>query len=161
MAGARSCQLWPSAVSLGKMIAALNNARPAFIKVAKISSQSLKPRPETNVDKIARIYPLNARCVATRTAPLLYYRNRTPTTPKLPKTQLDNTLASLKDLHNVVQTHMSLDVWSLATGLFAFIAGPTVWWYMKNSSRSEDEYDLVRRGAGEQTKSILPPKLTS
>ena len=134
-------------MSLGKMIAALNNAaaRPAFVKIAVLSSRSMRLKPETNVDKIASIYTLNARCVATRTTPLLYSRKHTPA-PKLPKTPLDNTLTSLKDLHNVVQTHMSLDVWSLATGLFAFIAGPTVWWYMKNSSRTEEEYDLVRRG---------------
>mmetsp|Transcript_31002 Transcript_31002/g.73927 ORF Transcript_31002/g.73927 Transcript_31002/m.73927 type:complete len:488 (-) Transcript_31002:3-1466(-) len=134
------------------MIAALNIAvRPTFIKIAMLSSRSLKLIPETNVDKIARICPLNARCVATRTTPQLY---RTPT-PKLPKTPLDNTVASLKDLHNVVQTHMSLDVWSLATGLFAFIAGPTVWWYMKNSSRSEEEYDLPDDDPVEHSVRIL------
>ncbi len=52
----------------------------------------------------------------------------------------DNTMKSLRELHNYVKTHLSLDVWALNIILVAFVFGPTVWAAMREASRDDDDY---------------------
>ncbi|KAK1744855.1 hypothetical protein QTG54_004146 [Skeletonema marinoi] len=52
----------------------------------------------------------------------------------------DNTLKSLRELHNYVKTHLSLDIWALNIILVAFVFGPTVWTAMKEAQHDDDDY---------------------
>ena len=54
----------------------------------------------------------------------------------------DNTLNTLRELHNYAKTHQSLDIWSISIFLLAIITGPVVWRSMKNSTLGEDDYGI-------------------
>ncbi len=54
--------------------------------------------------------------------------------------KFDNTLKSLRELHNYVRTHLSFDVWALNIILVAFVFGPTVYAAMKEAPHHDDDY---------------------
>jgi hypothetical protein len=54
--------------------------------------------------------------------------------------KFDNTLKSLRELHNYVKTHLSLDIWALNIILVAFVFGPTVYAAMKEAPHDDDDY---------------------
>eukprot|EP00986_Skeletonema_menzelii_P009095 scaffold4054_cov142-Skeletonema_menzelii.AAC.18 len=54
--------------------------------------------------------------------------------------KFDNTLKSLRELHNYVKTHLSLDIWALNIILVAFVFGPTVWTAMREAPHDDDDY---------------------
>ncbi|KAL7542822.1 hypothetical protein ACHAXR_012130 [Thalassiosira sp. AJA248-18] len=51
----------------------------------------------------------------------------------------DSTLKPLREIHDYVRTHLSLDIWTINIILLTFIAGPVVWNSMKNSTDTQDE----------------------
>jgi len=48
-------------------------------------------------------------------------------------------MKTLKELHNYVKTHLSMDIWTINILLLAFIIGPAVWNSMKNSTHTDDD----------------------
>mmetsp|Transcript_34002 Transcript_34002/g.71575 ORF Transcript_34002/g.71575 Transcript_34002/m.71575 type:complete len:479 (+) Transcript_34002:91-1527(+) len=50
-----------------------------------------------------------------------------------------STMKTLKELHNYVKTHLSMDIWTINILLLAFIIGPAVWNSMKNSTHTDDD----------------------
>ena len=54
--------------------------------------------------------------------------------------KFDNTLKSLRELHNYVKTHLSLDIWALNIILVAFVFGPTVYSAMREAPHDDDDY---------------------
>eukprot|EP00580_Thalassiosira_gravida_P013208 CAMPEP_0201682352 /NCGR_PEP_ID=MMETSP0494-20130426/51575_1 /ASSEMBLY_ACC=CAM_ASM_000839 /TAXON_ID=420259 /ORGANISM="Thalassiosira gravida, Strain GMp14c1" /LENGTH=530 /DNA_ID=CAMNT_0048166109 /DNA_START=421 /DNA_END=2010 /DNA_ORIENTATION=- len=48
-------------------------------------------------------------------------------------------MKTLKELHNYVKTHLSMDIWTINILLLTFIVGPAVWNSMKNSTHTDDD----------------------
>ena len=64
-----------------------------------------------------------------------------PPRPKLNyKFDFDHTLKSLQGIHQYVKENLSLDLWTVNLLLVGFVAGPSIYTAMKNSSHTEDDY---------------------
>ena len=56
------------------------------------------------------------------------------------KFDFDHTLKSIQGIHQYVKENLSLDLWTVNLLLVGFVAGPSIYTAMKNSSHTEDDY---------------------
>ena len=70
---------------------------------------------------------------------------------------LNNTSNSLKDLHAYVQTHLSLDIWTINIILLTFIIGPAIWKSLETAaiSHTDDDYNIPLDDPVEHSVKIL------
>ena len=70
---------------------------------------------------------------------------------------LNNTSNSLKDLHAYVQTHLSLDIWTINIILLTFIIGPAIWNSLETAaiSHTDDDYNIPLDDPVEHSVKIL------